>query len=118
MLQTIRDQVRSANEGLTASLLHIQATLSGQAQFQDRDVQALSAPIAEMGPLLEHAQALGRFDPELGSLLDSYFDRLAQIQRALDKLRIMLLATRSSLHSSQAQLEAVRQWSEAYRRTG
>jgi len=117
MPHILRAQVRSANDRLAVSIAQIQAALSGQGQFQERDVRELSAPVAEMAPLLERANILRNFDPELGSLLDTYIARLAEIQLGLDKLRVMLLTTHSSLESSQTQLHAVSQWAEAYRQT-
>jgi hypothetical protein len=113
ILQTIE----TVNAQLAALLADTNRSLSGECEFGVEQVRALSQPLAIMAPILAREHELRSLQPELDAPLDLYKSLLRQLQTALDRVRVMLLARRSQMDSGRVQLDAVSHWANALSHT-
>jgi hypothetical protein len=111
------EKIEEINAQIGALLAHAQRALTGSAEFGVEQVRALTKPIAEMAPIMEHASELRTLQPEIVGELDLYKSQLRELQTTLERVHMMLLARQSQIQAGQVQLDAVSQWATALGRT-
>ena len=107
------EKLSSINESLFQLLEQTRRALAGQAHFDADTVRQLSLLVAEMDPVLPRSKQLRTAHPELIAPLDHYLRLAADLRGELEKIRMMLLARRSSLEVARAQLHAASQFVDA-----
>ena len=70
-----------------------------------------------MAPIMAQSATLKKLHPELVEPLNEYKSQLRDLDRTLEKIRMMLLARQASLEAGRSQLAAVSQWVSVMRQT-
>jgi hypothetical protein len=109
--------VRRANSKLQTLLQRAADALAGRRDFGVEDVRAMAEPVAEMAPIVSEARHLREAVPELHGELDIYAKNLGQLQTALDRVRVVLLARCAHLEAQRGHLETLGLWAAAWRKT-
>jgi hypothetical protein len=112
-----RHTIERANARIAALLANTRRALSGEREFGVAKVNDLCEPIQEMAPLMARAVELRATDPEISRELDLYRSQLAELQTALEQVRVMLLAHRDQIDAGRTQLDAMSHWAAALRQT-
>jgi hypothetical protein len=110
-------RVRQANARLQRFLEHAGEALAGRRNFSAADVRAAAQPVREMAPVVAQAQQLRVAHPGLREELERYARHLAEADRALDRLRCVLLARGAQIAARRGHLAAVRLWAGAWQQT-
>jgi len=108
-----REKIAAVNARIGALLVDSQRALSGERNFGPEDVRALSAPVAEMAPLMARAAELTAEEPGVEEELAIYKRQLAELHGALQNVRMMLMARRGQLDEASKHLDAVSRWAAA-----
>jgi hypothetical protein len=113
----ILHRIREANAKLQRHLHRIAEMLAGRDSFGPAEVRAIGEPVAGVAPVLAEAQRLRATVPELRRELDVYAENLTEMQTALDRVRLVLLARSASLEAQRGHLETVGLWAAAWQKT-
>lgn len=113
----ILSKIETINRELIALVADTKRALAGERDFGVEQVRALSQPIGEMAPIMARATDLRALHPEIAAPLDLYKSLLRELQIALDRIRVMLLARRSQMDACRVQLDAVSNWANALSHT-
>jgi len=117
MSDSILQRVRAANAKLQSLLGHTREALAGRSTFDAADVRAISEPVRQIGPLIEQAKMLRTGNADLDAELEAYAGNLADMQKALDQMRFMLLARRAHIEAMRSHLSTLGLWSATLRMT-
>ena len=117
MNPSILDSIRGANVKLRTLLERTRDALGGRQSFSVEDVRAISAPVAQMQPIVEEAKDRLTVQPEVQGELQAYAGNLAELQVVLQQMRVMLLARRANVEALRGHLETVGLWTVALRQT-
>jgi hypothetical protein len=109
--------IEGVSSQLATLLAETKRALSGESDFGVEQVRALSQPVAAMAPIMARAAELQSLHPEIAAPLDHYKSLLRELQTALDRVRVMLLARRSQMDAGRVQLDAVSNWANALSHT-
>jgi hypothetical protein len=110
-------RVRGANAKLQMLLRRVADALAGKRNFSVEDVRAIAEPVAEMTPIVSQAEQLRAAVPELHGELDAYGKNLGELQIALDRVRVVLLARSAHVEAQRGHLETVGLWAATWRQT-
>jgi hypothetical protein len=113
----LHGKVKEINGQLATMLADTKRALSGEREFGVDQVQALAALTAPMAPVMARAAKLCQLHPEMTEPLDRYKSLLRELQTAVEKVRMMLLARRSQMDAGRVQLAAVTKWANALGQT-
>jgi hypothetical protein len=91
--------------------------LRGESIFGPEEVRDLLEPITQMNPIVSQVQELRRENAEMANQIGIYNAYLGSLQAAVEQIHMMLLGKRAVMESSQRQLYAVSQWTNALERT-
>ena len=116
MSSPLREKIESVNTRVQSLLAETKRALAGQCEFGLEQVTTLSALIEGMEPVMARAAEFRRSEPEIATSLDEYKAHLAELQTALDQVRVMLLAKRQQTVAGRIQLNAVKHWANAFSR--
>jgi hypothetical protein len=117
MESALLDRARRANAELRRQLQRIAEMLAGRGGFGPPEIRAIARPVAEMAPLVAEARRLRTALPELRGELDRYAQNLAEMQTALDRVRLVLLARCAAVEAQRGHLETVTLWASAWQQT-
>lgn len=117
MANPLLEQVTRINARIAGLLDEARQALRGESVFGVAQVRDLSASVSEMAPVWAHAAELRLSRPELAGELDRYKSQLGDLHITLRRVRLMLLAQRSQMEASRAQLAAVSCWTKAFQQT-
>jgi len=117
MEHSVLRTVREANSKLQQIIGRAADALAGRRNFDVEDVRAAAEPVAEMAPIISDAERLRGEMPELHSELGTYARNLGEMQTALDRVRIVLLARCAQVEAQRGHLETLGLWAAAWRKT-
>ena len=110
MTSGLFEKIEKINAQIGQQLANIQRALRGEGEFEVEQVQALSKLVGEMAPIMERAADLRTLGPEIASQLDLYKAQLRELQPALERANMMLLARKAQMEAGRGQLQAVAKW--------
>jgi len=117
MQESLLHTVRGANSKLQTLLQRVADALAGRRNFGVEDIRAMAEPVAQMAPIVSDAEHLRAAVPEMHGELDTYAKNLGEVQTALDRVRIVLLARCAHLEAQRGHLETLGLWAAAWRKT-
>jgi hypothetical protein len=112
-----REELALLTERVAALLQETKGALRGENDFGPTQVRTISEAISRMAPVFARSKELRSSDPSLAPELDRYKNLLLELQSALDRIHVMLLARRSSLEAARMQSQAVSHWAAAFQQT-
>jgi hypothetical protein len=107
MVSELSGKLERINTQLAAMLAGARCAVTGESDFGLEQVHALSAPIAEMAPVMARAAELRALDPEIAAGLDRYKFQRGELHIILARVRMMLLARRAQMEASRVHLQSV-----------
>jgi hypothetical protein len=117
MRDVILNRVRGANAKMESLLRRADGALAGRQNFSVEEVRAIAEPVAEMASIVSEAEHLRTTVPELHGELNTYAKNLGEMQTALDRVRVVLLARCAHMEAQQNHLETLGLWAAAWRKT-
>lgn len=117
MATELSDKLARINTLLAELLPAARRALIGEGEFGVEQIRALSAPIAEMAPVMARAAELRIQHPEIAAQLDRYKSQLRDLQLTIEKVHVVLLARRATMQSGRVHLQSVSQWADALKLT-
>jgi hypothetical protein len=117
MPSPLLEKIGSVNTRIEVLIADTRRALTGEREFGEQQVKALSERIEEMAPVMQRARELRSLNPELAGELDLYTTHLRELQTVLEQVRVMLLATRGQLETGRTHVDAVTRWAAAVRQT-
>ena|ERR1700761_2759633 len=112
-----RETIASTNSALEILIAGTRRALSGECDFGVAEIQALSARLQVMAPIVNRSAEFRIADPETVQPLDTYIDLLRQLQTALEQIHVMLLTRQTQMQQRKIQLHCIDQWASALRET-
>jgi len=109
--------VAEVNSRIAMHLDTARRALAGAAVFDVGEVSALLDLTAQMEAYLGKEHRFDKDTAEFRQQMRLYKERLQELKKLLEQIRMMLLAKRSQLESSQRHMSAVSQWTDAYQHT-
>lgn len=97
MSSPLPQKIEAINGRIRTLLAETQRALAGEHEFGVEQVRALAEPIQEMAPLMAREADLRTVQPETAAALDLYKAQLRELQTALERVRMMLLARRAQI---------------------
>jgi hypothetical protein len=104
------ENIEKNNAQIGALLTETRRALTGQAEFGVGQVRALSKLIIAMGAIVERTRDQQKLPPEITGQLDVYRAYLHDLQPALERVSMMLLAQKTRMDAGRGQIEAVTKW--------
>ena len=112
-----RETIESTNIALETLVAETRRALCGEREFGSPQVQALSAQLQRMAPIVSRADELRKSEPANSAALDTYAGLLRQLQTTLEQIHVMLLSRQTQMQQRQLQLHCINQWASALRQT-
>ena len=92
-------------------------SLAGKSAFTAEDVRKLRKLLAEMEPVLLRSEELRRTSPEIAAQLDRYKERLLELQKTVEQMRVTLMVQKAGIEAARTQVDATSQWCSAFQQT-
>jgi len=109
----LREKIAAVNARIAFLLAECRGALRGERNFGPEEVRALSAPVAEMAPIMAQQRELKLQEPEIEAELALYTQQLSELHTALQHVQMMLLANRQRVGTTRQHLDAVSRWAAA-----
>jgi len=117
MRDTFGETIERVSARLEQVLEAMKDSLAGKLAFTGEDVKRLRKLLAEMEPVILQSSELRRTHPELAAQLDQYKERLWELQKTVEQLRVTLMVQKAGLEATRTQVDATSLWCSAFQQT-
>jgi hypothetical protein len=111
------ERFTAANDELRGFLRRVDGLANGTQSVSEGDLRSVSQRIANLGPEVGDASRGATLDQPLQEEIAEYVCNLRALQRALERVRCVMLARKVQLESAKRHVEGVKDWVDAYNHT-